>query len=61
MNARWCTKYAQHVFETGHTYEAIENTMEILQIQKKGNLLITLERVHIYELSNKKLHIRLIN
>jgi hypothetical protein len=33
----------------------MEETVEILQINKKGHLLNTLEHFHIYNLTNKKL------
>jgi hypothetical protein len=38
------SKYAQHMLDTGHTYEygIIEETMEILQVKRN-----TLERFHI--------------
>jgi hypothetical protein len=37
------SRYAQHIFDTGHTYGTIEETMEIMQVKRKGHLLNTLE------------------
>jgi hypothetical protein len=55
------SNFAQYtrMLETGHTYGTMEETIEILQINKKGHLLNTLEHFHIYNLSNKKLQIPL--
>jgi hypothetical protein len=49
------SKHARHILDTGHTYDTIEETMEVLQIKKKGQFLNTLERFHIYDMSRKKL------
>jgi hypothetical protein len=35
------SKFVQHILETNHTYGPMEETMEILQINKKGHLLNT--------------------
>jgi hypothetical protein len=45
------SKYAQHILDTQHTYSTIENTMRTLQIQKKGQVMNTLERYHIYRIT----------
>jgi hypothetical protein len=42
---------------TGHTYGAIEDTMAIITIGRKGQYLNTLEKYHIYKVSRKNLHI----
>jgi hypothetical protein len=43
------TGFSNHIFNTGHAYDTVENTMEILNFQEKGNYLNTLERFHIYK------------
>jgi hypothetical protein len=44
------SKYAQHILDTQHTYSNIHETMDILQFEKKGPLMNTLEQFHIYSL-----------
>jgi hypothetical protein len=51
---RQTSKYAQHILDTGHTYDTFEEILDVLQI-KKGQFLNTLERFHIYNFSRKKL------
>jgi hypothetical protein len=51
------SKYAEHILDTQHSYNTIETTMDILQIQKKGPILNTLERYYIYNLSKDKLQL----
>jgi hypothetical protein len=46
-NKDTCT-YAQHILNTGHTYGNIENTMEIIQIAKKGRHMNSTEKYPIY-------------
>jgi hypothetical protein len=43
------SKFAQQILETGHTYGTIEETMEIMQLNKKGHLLNTLEHFYIFK------------
>jgi hypothetical protein len=45
--------YAQHIIDTQHTYKRINNTMEALHIEKKGQLLNTLQWFQIYPPPNK--------
>jgi hypothetical protein len=45
------SKFAQHILDTGHEYETIEKIIKILHIEKKGQMLDTYERFHIYEIS----------
>jgi hypothetical protein len=42
------SKFAQHIITQGHTFDTIQNTMEILHIHEKGTYLNTLERYHIH-------------
>jgi hypothetical protein len=46
-------KYAQHILETGHAYDTIDQTMKALNAARKGRKINTLERYHIYDLSKK--------
>jgi hypothetical protein len=49
---------SQHVLDAKHEYETMEETIKILHIEKKGQMLDTYERFHIYEISkqNVQLH-----
>jgi hypothetical protein len=40
-------KYAQHILDTQHTYGRIENTMDVLHIERKGPVMNTWECYHI--------------
>jgi hypothetical protein len=40
------TGFSQHILNTGHACDTMENTMEILSLQEKGQYLNTLERFH---------------
>jgi hypothetical protein len=51
------SKFAQHILDTGHKYETIEKTMKILHTEKKGQMLDTYERFHIYEISKHNLQL----
>jgi hypothetical protein len=48
-------KFAQHILETGHEYDTLDQSMEILHTEKKGSKLNTLERFHIYDITKKGL------
>jgi hypothetical protein len=48
-NNRTKTGYSQHIINTGHEYRNIENTLNILNVQKKGKFLNTLEKFDIYK------------
>jgi hypothetical protein len=48
-NNRAKTGYSQHILNTGHEYNTIENCMSIVQIQNKGKLLNTMEKFYIYK------------
>jgi hypothetical protein len=49
------SEYAQHTLDMGHKCNTIKETMEVLQIKKKGQFLNTLEHFHIYNLGKQKL------
>jgi hypothetical protein len=47
------TGYSEHILNTGHTYGTMENTMDIIETNRKGQYLNTLENYHIYIRSNQ--------
>jgi hypothetical protein len=49
------SKYVQHILDTQHTYGTMEDTVDILHIERKGSFINTLERFHIYNLSKENL------
>jgi hypothetical protein len=51
------SKFAQHILDTTHEYDNIENTLEVLYIGRKGRMLDTQERFHIYKISKSQLHL----
>jgi hypothetical protein len=51
------SRYAQHILDTKHAYGTIEDTLDILHIEKKGPLMNTLECFHIYKLSREGMHL----
>jgi hypothetical protein len=46
--------YGQHIIDTGHTYGTIIGTSEVFHTKKKGKLLNSKERFHIYNFSKQK-------
>jgi hypothetical protein len=51
------SKYAQHILESQHSYGLITDIMKILHLDKKGQLMNTWERFHIYKLSKDGLQL----
>jgi hypothetical protein len=55
INAIWTnkqnSKFTQHILENGHTYNTMDQTMEVLHIEKKGPKFNILERLYIYDLT----------
>jgi hypothetical protein len=49
------SKYAQHILDMGHTYSTMDQILEILHKEKKGQSLNTLERAHICNLGKHRL------
>jgi hypothetical protein len=47
----------QHILDTQHTYSNIEETTDILHIERKGPLMNTLEQFHTYSLWKENLQI----
>jgi hypothetical protein len=54
------SKYEQHILETRHNYDTMDQIMKILHVEKKGPKLNSLERFHIYKMTERftyELHI----
>jgi hypothetical protein len=51
------SKYAQHILNTTHNYDAMHKAMKILHVEKKGKMLDTLENYHIYTITKQGLQI----
>jgi hypothetical protein len=49
--------FAQHILDTGHAYNTIDETMKVLHIEKKGQKLNTLEHFQIYNLTKKSVQL----
>ena len=45
------SKFAKHLIDNRHSIAPMENIMEVLHITKKGNMMNTLERFHIYNVT----------
>jgi hypothetical protein len=49
--------YSNHILNTGHAYGSITNTMKVIETEKKGKHVNTLEKYHIvYKISKARLH-----
>ncbi|PNF28666.1 hypothetical protein B7P43_G08714 [Cryptotermes secundus] len=55
------TGYSEDILNTGHAYGTIENTMDIIATNKKGQYLNTLENYHIYRTTRENTHMNNIN
>ena len=51
------SKFALHLTEHKHSFGHINNTMQIIQLQKKGRHLNMIERFHIYKEARKGNHL----
>jgi hypothetical protein len=49
------SKFAQHILETEHNYDTMDQIMKILHIENKGPELKTLQRFHINDTTKKGL------
>jgi hypothetical protein len=52
-----CSKFVQHIVETGHESDTIEKTMKILHIGKKSKQSNTNDRFHIYEITKQNIQL----
>jgi len=53
----YTSNYAKHILEQSHSLGPIQDTMQIIQYQNKGNHLNTIERFYIYKEFNKDNHL----
>jgi hypothetical protein len=51
------SKFASHILDSGHSYNTMDQTLEVLHIEKKGLKLNTLGRFYIYDLTKKGLQL----
>jgi hypothetical protein len=51
------SEYSSHILNTGRTYGTITDTMDVIRKGRKGKLLNTLEKYHIYKISNTNVHL----
>ena len=51
------SRFAQHLSEEGHSFDTIENIMEIIQYARKGRMMDALEKFHIYDITRKGVQI----
>jgi hypothetical protein len=49
------SKFAQHILNTTHNYDTKEKTMKILHVERKGQMLDTLENYYIYTITRQGL------
>jgi hypothetical protein len=49
--------YSNHILNTGHTYETITDTMDVIRNGRKGRHLNTLEKYYIYRISKTNVHL----
>jgi hypothetical protein len=45
------TGYSKHILDARHSYDTIENTMDVIRIGQKGKYLNTLEKYYIYKIN----------
>jgi hypothetical protein len=50
--------YSNHILNTGNTYGAITDTMNIIKTGKEGKYLNALEKYHIYRINKNNLHMK---
>ena len=46
------SKFAQHLQDSNHSFGPIDTVMDILHVIKKGAMMDTLERYHIYRITS---------
>jgi hypothetical protein len=51
------SKFALHIQNTGHKCANIEETLDVLHVQRKGSMMNTLESYHIYEAYKRGIHL----
>jgi hypothetical protein len=56
-----CSKFAQHILDTTYNYDIMEKTMKILQVERNGQMLDTLENYYIYATTRQGLQMNEIS
>ena len=51
------SKFAQHLLENNHSIGPIDSIMEVLHYTRKGKLMDTFERFHIYKETRENIQI----
>ena len=51
------SRLAQHLLEEGHSFDTMENIMEIIQFARKGRMMDALEKFNIYDITRKGVQI----
>ena len=51
------SRFAQHLLEEGHSFDTMENIMEITQFARKGRMMDALEKFYIYDITRKGIQI----
>ena len=51
------SRFAQHLLEECHSFDTMENTMEVIQFARKGRMMDALEKFHIYDITRKDIQI----
>jgi hypothetical protein len=49
--------YAKHILRSGHSYGNMEDTMDVIKVERKGKHLDTLERFHIFQAFKQNTHL----
>jgi hypothetical protein len=49
--------YSNHILNTGHTYGAVTDSMDVIRAGRKGRHLNTLGKCHIYKIGGNSLHL----
>jgi hypothetical protein len=49
------SKYAQHILDTTHNYDTMEEKIKILHVERKGQMLDTLENYYVYTITKEGL------
>ena len=51
------SKFAEHLLENNHSIGPIDSIMEVLHTTRKGKLMDTLEKFHIYKVTRENIQI----
>jgi len=51
------SRFAKNLLEEDHSFDTMENIMEIIQFARKGRMMDALEKFHIYDITRKGVQI----